>query len=259
MNLLVRLRDFGPHIYCFYEDSTLKKKDYVILEYDRGIDYGQLISVSLQAYAQAHPRESLRRILRVANESDIKQIEENRQKAKEAKGIFIKKINEHNLVMKMVEAEYSFDKKKVIFYFTAEGRIDFRQLLKDLAKVFKVRIELRQIGVRDEAKLRGGLGPCGRELCCVRFLNDFEPVTIKMAKDEGLSLNPTKISGLCGRLMCCLAYEYDTYKALGKGLPREGERIHTHQGRGKVIGVNVFTRKVQVELEDGNQIEIEYK
>ncbi|MDD5238248.1 MAG: regulatory iron-sulfur-containing complex subunit RicT, partial [Candidatus Omnitrophica bacterium] len=160
---------------------------------------------------------------------------------------------------KLVQAEYSFDRTKIVFYFTAGGRVDFRNLVKDLAKIFKARIELRQIGVRDEAKLFGGFGPCGRELCCARFLKDFEPVTIKMAKEEGLPLNPPKISGLCGRLMCCLSFEYETYKLLSKGLPREGERVHVAQGKGKVISVNVFKRAAIVELEDGSQIEVSYK
>jgi cell fate regulator YaaT (PSP1 superfamily) len=161
--------------------------------------------------------------------------------------------------MKLVEAEYSFDRSKIVFYFTAEGRVDFRGLVKDLAKVFKARIELRQIGVRDEAKLFGGYGPCGRCLCCASFLKDFEPVTIKMAKEEGLPLNPTKISGLCGRLMCCLSYEYETYKCLSKGLPHEGERIHTPEGKGKVISVNILKRAVTVEMEDGKVVVIPYK
>jgi cell fate regulator YaaT (PSP1 superfamily) len=161
--------------------------------------------------------------------------------------------------MKLVRAEYSFDRTKIIFYFTASGRVDFRNLVKDLAKIFKARIELRQIGVRDEARLFGGFGHCGRELCCKTFLKDFEPVTIKMAKEEGLPLNPPKISGLCGRLMCCLYFEYETYKILAKGLPREGEHVHTPEGKGKVIGINVFKRSATVELDDGKQIEIPYK
>jgi len=251
----LRLRDFGPRIYGVSEDLPIKKGDSVIVEYDRGLDYAHVVSDALSH----HPREPLRKIIRVANEQDLKQIEENRRKAKDARTVFLEKIKEHKLDMKLVETEYSLDTKKIIFYFTAEGRVDFRQLLKDLAKVFKAMIELRQIGVRDEAKLMGGLGPCGRDLCCVTFLKDFEPVTIKMAKEEGLSLNPTKISGLCGRLMCCLSYEYETYKVLSRGLPRQGEYIYTSEGKGKVIEVNVFKRKVTVELEDGKQIELEYK
>jgi cell fate regulator YaaT (PSP1 superfamily) len=204
-------------------------------------------------------KEPPKKIMRLANDNDLKQIAENRTKAKEASSACLKKIEEHKLDMKLVHAEYSFDRSKIIFYFTASGRVDFRNLVKDLAKIFKARIELRQIGVRDEAKFFGGFGPCGRELCCAKFLKDFEPVTIKMAKEEGLPLNPPKISGLCGRLMCCLSYEYETYKILSKGLPREGERIHTAQGKGKVLSVNVFKRTANVELEDGTKIKMSYK
>jgi len=196
--------------------------------------------------------------VRAATAADLKQVEENRAKAKEAYSTCVKKIAEHKLGMKLVQAEYSFDRSKIIFYFTADGRIDFRELVKELAKIFKARIEMRQIGVRDEAKLFGGFGSCGRELCCARFLKDFEPVTIKMAKEEGLPLNPPKISGLCGRLMCCLSFEYETYKILSKGLPREGEQVHTQQGKGKVLGVNVFKRSATVELEDGTQVKVSY-
>ena len=229
----------------------------MIIEHDRGLDYGQIISP--KDATASNSKEPLKKILRLTSESDLKQIIENRAKAKEAFNTCLKKIEEHRLDMKLVQAEYSFDRSKIIFYFTAPGRVDFRNLVKELAKVFKARIELRQIGVRDEAKFFGGIGPCGRHLCCATFLKDFEPVTIKMAKEEGLPLNPPKISGLCGRLMCCLSFEYETYKILSKGLPREGERIHAQQGKGKVISVNVFKRTASVELEDGTQIEVSYK
>lgn len=255
----VRLRDSGQTIYCDTSGQiNLKEGDFVILEFDRGLDYGQIIS-DPQAMLDVRIEGSPKKIMRLASEQDLKQIEDNREKAKEAISICLNKIQEHKLDMKLIEVEYSFDRSKIIFYFTAEGRVDFRSLVKDLAKVFKARIELRQIGVRDEAKLFGGYGPCGRPLCCATFLKDFEPVTIKMAKEEGLPLNPPKISGLCGRLMCCLSFEYETYKILSKGLPKEGERIHTQEGKGKVISVNVFKRTATVELEDGKQIEISYK
>lgn len=257
--MLVRLRNSGQTYFYNAQDSlNVREGDYVIVEYDRGLDYGQIVSPK-DASSDTHSKEPIKKIVRIATDSDLKQIEENRAKAKEAFNTCLKKIEEHKLDMKLVHAEYSFDRSKIIFYFTASGRVDFRSLVKDLAKIFKVRIELRQIGVRDEAKLFGGFGPCGRELCCAKFLKDFEPVTIKMAKEEGLPLNPPKISGLCGRLMCCLYFEYETYRILSKGLPREGERIHTSDGRGKVIGVNVFKRIATVELEDGKQIEISYK
>jgi cell fate regulator YaaT (PSP1 superfamily) len=256
--ILVRLRDSGQ-IYSYNaQDLAVKEGDYVIVDHDRGLDYGQIISPK-DAVLETNAKESIKKIVRIATDSDSKQIQENRVRAKEAFNTCINKIGEHKLEMKLVRAEYSFDRTKIIFYFTAPDRVDFRNLVKDLAKIFKARIELRQIGVRDEAKLFGGFGPCGRELCCARFLKDFEPVTIKMAKEEGLHLNPPKISGLCGRLMCCLSFEYETYRILSKGLPREGERINTPEGKGKVISINVFKRTATVELEDGKQIEISYK
>lgn len=256
--ILVRLRDSGQTYLYNATDLDAKEGDYVIIEHDRGLDYGQIIFPK-DAVLDATSKETIKKIVRVATDRDLKQIEENRGKSKEAFNTCLKKIKEHKLDMKLVQAEYSFDRTKIIFYFTASGRVDFRNLVKDLAKIFKARIELRQIGVRDEAKLFGGFGPCGRELCCAKFLKDFEPVTIKMAKEEGLPLNPPKISGLCGRLMCCLSFEYETYKILSKGLPREGERIHTPEGKGKVISINVFKRTATVELEDGTQIEMSYK
>lgn len=255
--ILVRLRDSGQTYFYNSSELGLKEGDYVIVEHDRGLDYAQIISPN-EAVLNNKSKEPLKKIVRRTSDNDLKQIEENRLKAKEAFSSCLKKIEEHKLDMKLVQAEYSFDRTKIIFYFTAEGRIDFRNLVKDLAKIFKARIELRQIGVRDEARFFGGFGPCGRELCCARFLKDFEPVTIKMAKEEGLPLNPPKISGLCGRLMCCLNYEYETYKALSKGLPREGERIHTAQGKAKVLSVNVFKRTATVELEDGRQVVLNY-
>ncbi len=252
----VRLRDTGQKFYYNAGELDVKGGDYVIVEHDRGLDYGQIIS--LKAEMAASSKQPIKKIVRMACENDIKQIEDNRAKSKEAFNTCSKKIEEHKLVMKLVQAEYSFDRSKIIFYFTSEGRVDFRNLVKDLAKIFKARIELRQIGVRDETKFFGGFGPCGRELCCAKFLKDFEPVTIKMAKEEGLSLNPPKISGICGRLMCCLNYEYETYKLLAKGLPRAGERVNTPDGQGKVISVNVFKRTVTVEVEDGKFVEIKY-
>jgi len=256
--IMVRLRDSGQLYFCNIGDLQVKEGDYVILEHDRGLDYGQIV-IPQEVSSAAKSKEPPKKIIRIANEGDRKQIEDNRSKAKEAFNNCLKKIGEHKLDMKLVQAEYSFDRSKIIFYFTAAGRVDFRNLVKDLAKIFKARIEMRQIGVRDEARLFGGFGPCGRELCCAKFLKDFEPVTIKMAKEEGLPLNPPKISGLCGRLMCCLYFEYETYKILSKGLPREGERVHLQQGKGKVISVNVFKRAAVVELEDGTQITVSYK
>jgi cell fate regulator YaaT (PSP1 superfamily) len=255
--ILVRLRDSGQTFSYNTQDPQAKEGDYVIIEHDRGIDYGQIVSPK-DARCDTKSKDPLKKILRIATGSDQKQIAENRTKAKEAFVTCERKIEGHKLDMKLVHAEYSFDRTKIVFYFTSNGRVDFRELVKDLAKIFKARIELRQIGVRDEARHFGGFGPCGRELCCAKFLKDFEPVTIKMAKEEGLPLNPPKISGLCGRLMCCLNFEYETYKTLSRGLPREGERITTPQGKGKVVGINVFKRMVTVELEDGTFIHLNY-
>ncbi len=255
--ILVRLRDSGQTYFYNATNLNVKEGDYVIVEHDRGLDYGQIVSPR-DAVLDNKSKEPLKKIIRVAKDNDLKQIEENRVKSREASNTCLKKIEEHKLNMKLVRAEYSFDRTKIIFYFTAAGRVDFRNLVKDLAKIFKARIELRQIGVRDEARLFGGFGHCGRQLCCGTFLKDFEPVTIKMAKEEGLPLNPPKISGLCGRLMCCLYFEYESYKILAKGLPKEGEHINTKQGKGKVISVNVFKRIASVELEDGSQIKVDY-
>jgi len=270
--IYVRLRDSGQVFAYNATGFNVKDGDYVIIEHDRGQDYGQIVP-SCEARCkdnapcnkegdsskEAASKEAPKKILRIARDADIKQIEDNRLKAKEVFSSCVKKIEEHKLDMKLVQAEYSFDRSKIVFYFTANGRVDFRNLVKDLAKIFKARIELRQIGVRDEARLFGGFGPCGRELCCAKFLKDFEPVTIKMAKEEGLPLSPPKISGICGRLMCCLSFEYESYKLLSKGLPREGEHVNTPQGKGKVISLNVFNRTASVQLEDGNWITVSYK
>lgn len=257
--ILVRLRDSGQ-VFTFDPGAlSLKEGDCVIVEHDRGTDYGRIVSPKEETKPEGNQKDQVKKILRIATPEDLKQIEQNRLKAKDAFSACSKKIEEHKLEMKLVQAEYSFDLSKIIFYFTADGRVDFRNLVKDLAKIFKARIELRQIGVRDEARRFGGFGPCGRELCCKKFLKDFEPVTVKMAKEEGLPVNPQKISGICGRLMCCLYFEYETYKILSKGLPHEGERVHTPQGKGKVISVNVFERKATVVLEDGTQVEVSYK
>jgi len=259
--ILVQLRNSGQIQFYQPGNLTLKVGDCVIVEHDRGLDYGCVIlpGTAHCCATEANPKEPPKKIIRLAKESDLKQVEDNCVKAREAFNACEKKIAEHKLDMKLVKAEYSFDRSKILFYFTSDGRVDFRNLVKDLAKIFKARIELRQIGVRDEARLFGGYGSCGRELCCKRFLKDFEPVTIKMAKEEGLSLNPPKISGLCGRLMCCLSYEYETYKLLSKGLPREGEHLNTVQGKGKVINVNVFKLAVTVQLEEGGFLEVSYK
>lgn len=251
----VRLREGGKIQY--YEIGELKPKigEFVVVEADRGLDYGEVISEP-EMVADIVLEEPLRKILRIAAKADLEQIKKNREKTKEAFTTCQKKIQEHALKMKLIEAEYSFDRSKLIFYFTAEGRIDFRELVKDLARIFKARIELKQIGVRDEARLLGGFGPCGKELCCATFLKDFEPVTIRMAKEQNLPLNPAKISGVCGRLMCCLGYEHRLYVELLKGLPREGERIEVEGGAGKVLNVNALKRSVTVDVGEGRQVEV---
>lgn len=259
--LSVRLRDTGQTFLYNSGELEIKEGSYVIVEHDRGMDYGLVICSKCSGTQDKKDasKQPIKKIVRIAREGDLKQIEENRVKSKEAHGTCVKKILEHKLEMKLVQAEYSFDRSKIVFYFTSNGRVDFRELVKDLAKIFKARIELRQIGVRDETKFFGGFGPCGRPLCCATFLKDFEPVTIKMAKEEGLPLNTPKISGICGRLMCCLSYEYETYKLLSKGLPKEGEKITVPQGKGRVVSVSVFKRCATVELEDGTITEIKYK
>lgn len=232
--------------------DDIEVNDYVIVEADRGIDYGEVIEINDPDSVQGKDKNSSgSSIVRKITDEDRHQIESNKQKARETMKMCSRKIREYKISMKLVDAEYSFDNKKIVFYFTAEGRIDFRELVKDLAKVFKIRIEMRQIGVRDEARIFGGVGPCGEGLCCVRFLKNFEPVSIKMAKTQKLPLSSGKISGICGRLMCCLFYEYKNYKETSKGLPKEGQSVDTPHGKGKVISVNVLKRLAYVELEDG--------
>jgi cell fate regulator YaaT (PSP1 superfamily) len=199
----------------------------------------------------------LKKVLRIADQKDRLIVDENKKAAQEAFDVCFTKVTDHGLDMKLVDVEYTFDRNKIIFYFTADGRVDFRELVKDLASIFRTRIELRQIGVRDEAKLLGGIGPCGRMLCCSTFLGDFEPVSIKMAKDQNLSLNPSKISGLCGRLMCCLKYENDEYESAKEQLPDLDEVIQTPSGSGRVVGLNILERVLQVELA-GKERVVEY-
>jgi cell fate regulator YaaT (PSP1 superfamily) len=253
----VRLREAGKITYFSTNGMKFVAGDYVIVEADRGLDYGQVIA-DREAVMASDVDEPIRKIIRKANPWDLTQVEKNKKKVKEVMDTCQKKINERRLQMKLIDAEFSFDRSKIMFYFTADGRVDFRDLVKDLANAFKTRIELKQIGVRDEAKMLGGFGPCGRVLCCATHLKDFEPVTIKMAKEQNLPLNPTKISGLCGRLMCCLSYEHKTYKELMKGLPQEGSMIKTEKGEGKVVSLNALKREVTVELKDGTFLQVSF-
>lgn len=215
------------------------------------------VAIPKKEFAPEDLPDELKPIIHKASKEDLKKDAKNRQDAQEAFGVAKQKIAEHKLEMKLIQVEYTFDRSKMIFYFTADGRIDFRELVKDLASVFRTRIELRQIGVRDEAKILGGIGPCGRALCCSTFLGDFMPVSIKMAKDQGLSLNPTKISGLCGRLMCCLKYENDEYEEAKRELPDYGKQVTTPDGPGKVIGLNLLSRIVKVRLV-GRETPVDY-
>jgi cell fate regulator YaaT (PSP1 superfamily) len=207
----VRFKQAGKIYYFDPGNLPIERHDFVIVETARGIEYGEVV-VGKRVVGEEDVVLPLRQVTRIATQEDREVVEENKRRAKEAMSIFKEKVLAHNLEMKLVDAEYTFDRNKLIFYFTAEGRVDFRELVKDLASVFRVRIELRQIGVRDEAKILGGIGPCGRLLCCSTWMGEFDPVSIRMAKDQSLSLNPTKISGLCGRLMCCLKFENDSYQ-----------------------------------------------
>ncbi|QHS23870.1 stage 0 sporulation family protein [Virgibacillus sp. MSP4-1] len=252
----VRFKQAGKIYYFDPNGLPLTTDHYVIVETARGIEFGKVVIAPRQV-DEEDVVLPLKRVIRVADEKDKVTVLENKDKSQEAYEVCNEKIAHHDLDMKLVDVEYTFDRNKVIFYFTADGRVDFRNLVKDLAAIFKTRIELRQIGVRDEAKLLGGIGPCGRMLCCSTFLGDFEPVSIKMAKDQNLSLNPAKISGLCGRLMCCLKYENDDYEQAKKELPDIGEAIDTPHGPGKVVGLNILDRVVQIEIEDGARV-IEY-
>jgi cell fate regulator YaaT (PSP1 superfamily) len=221
----VRFKKAGKIYYFDPGELKVDNGEYVIVETVRGVEFGKVV-IGSKKVEEDDIVLPLKKVIRIANVKDKLSVEENRQATKKAYEICVEKIAYHKLEMKLVDVEYTFDRNKVIFYFTADGRIDFRELVKDLASIFRTRIELRQIGVRDEAKLLGGIGPCGRMLCCSTFLGDFEPVSIKMAKDQSLSLNPTKISGLCGRLMCCLKYENDEYESAKEELPDVGESIN---------------------------------
>jgi cell fate regulator YaaT (PSP1 superfamily) len=251
----VKIREAGKVSCCSSNNIELNTGDYVIVEADRGLEYGQVISEPEKVLDDDLER-NLRKIVRKATLHDLRQVKENEKKAQHTYRIALKKVEKHKLPMKLIEVEYSFDRSKVVFYFTAEGRVDFRELVKDLASHFKARIELKQIGVRDEAKFLGGIGPCGRPLCCARFLKNFEPITVRMAKDQKLPLASSKISGLCGRLMCCLGFEYQTYKELSKLLPKEGETIKTQTGKGKIIDIDVLKRSASVELDDERVIQV---
>lgn len=229
--------------------------DFVVVETTRGIEFGEVVT-GVRELNDERLTTPLKQVVRIATAQDVQHAEDNKRREKEAYSVCQKKIAEHKLDMKLVSVEYTFDNSKILFYFTANGRVDFRSLVKDLAAVFKTRIELRQIGVRDEAKMLGGLGPCGRPICCGAFLGDFQPVSIKMAKEQNLSLNPTKISGVCGRLMCCLKYEQDNYEQVRKRMPKVGKEVTTPDGVGVVWDLNVIRETVRVRIQKGDGSEI---
>ncbi len=244
----VRFKNMGKVYYFDAAGYTLEKGDPVIVETSRGIECGE-VAMANRDMADEEIVKPLRSVIRPATPDDVKRAAENAEREKKALGICAERIAAHELEMKLISAEYAFDGSKILFYFSAEGRVDFRSLVKDLASIFHTRIELRQVGVRDEAKMLGGLGICGRPLCCSQFLSDFHPVSIKMAKEQGLSLNPTKISGTCGRLMCCLKYEQEAYVSLNKITPRQGALVNTAEGHGTVVDVNLLTGMLKVRLE----------
>ena len=253
----VRFRTAGKVYFFDPGKLEIKQGDHVIVETARGIEYGTVIGAPREVEADK-VIQPLKSVLRIANQKDDEQEASNRQKEKDAFKICLEKIRKHGPQMKLIDAEYTFDNNKVLFYFTADGRIDFRELVKDLASVFKTRIELRQIGVRDETKILGGIGICGRPLCCHTHLSEFAPVSIKMAKEQNLSLNPTKISGVCGRLMCCLKNEEETYEELNKKLPNVGDYVTTDDGlKGEVQSVNVLRQLVKVIVDVGDEKEIQ--
>ena len=252
----VRFRNVGKIYYFSPKDFDIKSGDHVIVETARGVEYGQVV-LPPREVEDEKVIQPLKEVIRIANTQDDKKEENNRRREKDAYQICLKKIREHGLEMKLIDTEYTFDNNKVLFYFTADGRIDFRELVKDLAAIFKTRIELRQIGVRDETKILGGIGICGRPLCCHTYLSECAPVSIKMAKEQNLSLNPAKISGVCGRLMCCLKNEEETYEELNRKLPGIGDRVTTPDGlKGEVQSVSVLRQlvKVLVDVEDEKEI-----
>lgn len=254
----VQLGHFRPVYYFDLNGVECQRDDYVIVEVDRGTEFGRVVSV---VGSGEHTPESIKpegRILRKITDGDRNQISNNLGKAKDATNLCMRKVSERKLDMRIFKAEYAFDFSKIIFYFTSDHRVDFRSLVKELAKIFRVRIELRQIPVRDKARMTGGYGVCGCELCCSRYIKEFFPLSIKMAKEQALPLNPSRISGVCGRIKCCMAYEFLAYRDLSRGLPRVGDKINTPEGRGRVRDVNIIKRLAVVELPEGKVIKVEF-
>ncbi len=252
----IRFKPAGKIYFFSPEKKWVKTGDFVVVETARGIEFGEVV-VGPKMIEQAEVISPLKKVLRVATSEDIEKNNENKKREQESFEVCMKKIVEHNLDMKLVDIEYTFDNNKVVFYFTAEGRVDFRELVKDLAAVFRTRIELRQIGVRDEAKMIGGLGPCGRPMCCSAYLGDFHPVSIKMAKEQKLSLNPGKISGICSRLMCCLNYEHKVYEENLKSMPDVGDKVRELSTKriGYVTEINPLLKTVKIKLKKDDGVE----
>ncbi len=251
----IRFRKGGKVYYFNPGDHAVKKCDFVIVHTEQGIGLGQVVENTYPKDCCQVRVSEIKKIDRLATEEEIKKHEANLDFEQDAKNYCLERIKTHELPMNLVDVEFFFDGSKIIFYFTADGRVDFRELLKDLVRRLRTRVELRQIGIRNQAKMVGGLGSCGRPLCCATFLKNFHAVSIKMAKEQNLSLNPTKISGACGRLMCCLQYEYETYRELKKDMPKLGKKIEIPEGRGKVIRQSVMDRTVTILMEDGREIE----
>jgi cell fate regulator YaaT (PSP1 superfamily) len=238
------------------KDLPMEVGDYVVVQVERGRDMGKVVRTGADLEKITHVRPVTQEVLRKATDDDAKAFEENKHKENEARKVCEEKIANRSLKMKLVDVEYQLDGSKITFYFTADERVDFRELVKDLAAIYKTRIELRQIGVRDEAKRLGGIGSCGRKYCCTTFLQEFEPVTLKMARDQSLSVSPTKISGACGRLMCCLAYERDYYMQVAKRLPKVGTRVETNYGEATVTGLDVFAQAIVAKDDEGNEMRL---
>ena len=254
----VRFKKMGKIYYFDPGELEMENGIHVVVETSRGIEYG-LVVIAEKEVEESKIVQPLKKVIRIATAEDDKTVEQNKKKEADAMEICRKKIEEHKLEMKLIDVEYTFDHNKILFYFTAEGRIDFRELVRDLASVFKTRIELRQIGVRDEAKMVGGLGVCGRVLCCNSYMGDFDPVSIKMVKEQNLSLNPTKISGTCGRLMCCLKNEQAAYEALAKNAPGVGALVETPDGNGVVTSVSILKGIATVTVGEEEKQVREYK
>ena len=244
----IRFKEVGKVYYFSPNKTKFSAGDKVIVETARGVECGEVV-IANRKVEDENVVQPLKPIIRKATENDLRILGENKKKEEDIMKVFVKKIEEHKLSMKAIDVEYTFDGSKILFYFTAESRVDFREIVKDLAAIYRTRIELRQIGVRDEAKMLGGLGICGRPFCCSSFLGEFQPVSIKMAKEQSLSLNPTKISGTCGRLMCCLKYEQDCYEDLLKITPKIDAYVETAEGRGVVVDSNILTGVLKVRLD----------